>query len=305
MEESIYLNPIRPQPFDGGIGTSYDGLHEFVDYLPGTSIRFWYTSDSNCYTEHWHDSMEIISCERGYYLSDIEGVNFKVTPGDILMIPGGIIHTLSPMDDCHGYVHLIDLHFIKELKSSDSIHPILSHPIFISQKERHSLNLSVGSLLEQMRNEYFSDNNLRELLIYSHMLLLLAHVVQEHFTSARNSLRLHTTRQKEYIDKFNEVLKYLSLHYMEDLTLEQTAKHFGFSKYHFSRLFSKYTTYNFSDYLTYQRINTAQSLLMQSSLSITEIAEQSGFNSLSTFNRVFKEKIGCSPSKYRNLYTQI
>ena len=44
MEESRYLNPIRPQPIDGGSGTHYNGLHEFVDYLPGTSIRFWYTS---------------------------------------------------------------------------------------------------------------------------------------------------------------------------------------------------------------------------------------------------------------------
>ena len=32
MPESIYMNPIRPQPFDGGDGTHYDGIYELVDY---------------------------------------------------------------------------------------------------------------------------------------------------------------------------------------------------------------------------------------------------------------------------------
>ena len=72
MEESRYLNPIRPQPIDGGSGTYYNGLHEFVDYLPGTSMRFWYTSDTEGFNEHWHDATEIITCERGNYEATIE-----------------------------------------------------------------------------------------------------------------------------------------------------------------------------------------------------------------------------------------
>ncbi len=89
MPESIYMNPIRPQPFDGGDGTHYDGIYELVDYLPGTSIRFWYTSNPDCYDEHWHDPMEIISCEQGYYISEINHVTYQIRPGDILLVPGG------------------------------------------------------------------------------------------------------------------------------------------------------------------------------------------------------------------------
>lgn len=305
MEESTYLNPLRPQPVDGGSGTIYDGLHELVDYLPGTSMRFWYTSNPVSFGEHWHDCMEIVSCECGYYLCTVENTTYTINPKDVLIIPEGIVHTLSPMEDCRGYVHLIDLSPLKELKSSVTIQPYLAHPIFISQSENVALNQTVNSLLVQMQNEYFGNNDLRELLVYSHLFLLLTHIIHSHFNPFNSSASVNNTTQKEYVDIFKQILDYLSLHYAEQVTLEQLAKKYGFSKYHFSRLFGKYTNYNFCDYLAYQRINAAKSMLVDSSLTISEIAEKSGFNSLSTFNRVFKGKTGFSPSKYRQLYSQL
>ena len=304
MEESTYLNPIRPQPIDGGSGTHYNGLHEFVDYLPGTSIRFWYTSKNKIFNEHWHEAAEIITCERGYYIATIEDVQYKILPADILIIPGGLVHTLCPYDDCRGYVHLIDLAPIIKIKSSIAIQALLTHPTFISHEENHVLSQSANALIHQMELEYFSNNDLRELLVYAHLTHFLTNVGQHLLCPTSKTIHINRNTQKEYEDTFKQVLDYLSLHYAEDITLEHIAKQYGFSKYHFSRLFNKYTNNNFCDYLAYQRISAAKSMLIHTTLPITEISDKSGFNSLSTFNRVFKGKTGYSPSTYRQLYAQ-
>ena len=110
-------------------------------------------------------------------------------------------------------------------------------------------------------------------------------------------------KQQEYLQKFNDVLDYIDSHYTEELTLDDIADFSGFSKYHFTRLFKQYTDSTFYDYLSFRRIKSAEELLAKPELSITEIALQSGFSSISTFNRIFKQKKGCTPSEYRSLYS--
>ena len=55
---------------------------------------------------------------------------------------------------------------------------------------------------------------------------------------------------------------------------------------------------------TKRRVMMAQELLGDTDLSVMDIALQSGFFSLSTFNRVFKDMNGCSPTEYRKMYLQ-
>ena len=90
---------------------------------------------------------------------------------------------------------------------------------------------------------------------------------------------------------------------MEDISLDYLADQVGFSKFHFSRLFKEYTDYNFSDYLCIRRIKAAETLLEDPDYSITEVALNSGFASISTFNRIFKQKKGITPSEHRKRCT--
>jgi AraC-like DNA-binding protein len=57
---------------------------------------------------------------------------------------------------------------------------------------------------------------------------------------------------------------------------------------------------NFCSYINILRVNEACSLLQQSDKSIIEIAEESGFSSLRTFNRAFLRHVGISPREYRH-----
>ena len=58
----------------------------------------------------------------------------------------------------------------------------------------------------------------------------------------------------------------------------------------------------FYDYLIGRRIKASEILLSQHDLSITDVALQAGFSSISTFNRTFKTKKGCTPGEYRALF---
>jgi len=103
------------------------------------------------------------------------------------------------------------------------------------------------------------------------------------------------------VAKFGNLLEYIDTHYTEDLTLEDMADIIGFSKYHFSRLFKQYTNFTFCDYLKHRRIQAAEMLLEQPEYSITEVALQAGFPSISTFNRIFKEYKNCTPTEFRTM----
>ncbi|ABX43014.1 helix-turn-helix domain-containing protein [Lachnoclostridium phytofermentans] len=66
-------------------------------------------------------------------------------------------------------------------------------------------------------------------------------------------------------------------------------------------MFKQCSGQNFYDFLSFKRIKSAEMLLLNPDLTITEIALQSGFSSLSTFNRTFKRTKNCTPTEYRDL----
>ncbi len=106
------------------------------------------------------------------------------------------------------------------------------------------------------------------------------------------------------IDKINAACRYIAENCDKDLTLDSIADQVGFSSCYFSRVFKQTIQCNFVEYLTLQRLKRAQSLLADSDSAITTIAMESGFKSISTFNRVFQRYKGCSPSEFKKHYLQ-
>ena len=151
----------------------------------------------------------------------------------------------------------------------------------------------------QIRNEYFGEKDFAELTIFSLLLNLFVLIGTNHINSLNFFSSMRPSKQKAYINKFNTVMEYIDANYMSDLSLDAVAAAAGFSKFHFSRLFKQYTGFTFCDYIRHRKIKIAEELLNQSDLSVTEIAMQSGFVSLSTFNRVFRQLKNCSPTEYR------
>jgi AraC-like DNA-binding protein/ligand-binding sensor protein len=86
---------------------------------------------------------------------------------------------------------------------------------------------------------------------------------------------------------------------VDDVSLVLVARHWGVSEGHLSRLFHHATGLTFREYVAQVRIDHAKSLLLSSGKGVTEIAYESGFQSLSQFHRVFRKAFGTTPGTMR------
>ena len=101
------------------------------------------------------------------------------------------------------------------------------------------------------------------------------------------------------MDKLKSVVKYVELNYAAPTSIDQMADLAGFSKSHFMKYFKAHMAVSFTEYLNDYRLTIAARLLLSSSDSIGNIAVDTGFDNLSYFNRIFKKKYHCTPSKFR------
>jgi AraC-like DNA-binding protein/ligand-binding sensor protein len=92
---------------------------------------------------------------------------------------------------------------------------------------------------------------------------------------------------------------FIQEHQTESLHLGQVAKAVNSSPFYFCKMFKKATGLNFTDYVSRIRIERAKNLLLNPNLRVSEIAFEVGFQSLTHFNRVFKNTVGQSPTQYR------
>jgi AraC-like DNA-binding protein/ligand-binding sensor protein len=93
---------------------------------------------------------------------------------------------------------------------------------------------------------------------------------------------------------------FIEEHYTEDLRLGQVAQFVNTSPFYFCKMFKKGTGLNFTDYVSLIRVEHSKHLLLNPNLRVSEIAYDVGFQSLTHFSRVFRNKLGQSPTQYRS-----
>jgi len=98
--------------------------------------------------------------------------------------------------------------------------------------------------------------------------------------------------------------QFIHEHSDEGLSLTKVAKFSNISANHLSEKFKEVTGINFVDYVARIRVGKARDLLRNSNLRISEIAFAVGFQSLSQFNRVFKELTQKSPTQFRTAHNK-
>ena len=278
--------------------------HEMVAYQSSGLHRIWMNEQTEGFAAHWHSALEIILPIEDTYSVRCGETTYVLQPEQIFIIPGGIVHEILPAPSGRRFVFIMNINSITKMRSFSRIAAILSQPILLSEEEDAGVYKDVYDLLLQMRNEYFNGTEFSELSIQS-LLLRIFVCLGENYNRQENVFAEATpAKRREYVEIFNGTLRYIDNHFTEDLSLADIAAKTGFSKFHFSRLFKQYTNYNFSDYLCFRRIREAETLLMRPDISITDVAISSGFLSISTFNRLFKQKKGCSPSEYRRNCTR-
>jgi AraC family transcriptional regulator len=97
-----------------------------------------------------------------------------------------------------------------------------------------------------------------------------------------------------------ETIKYIENHLFEEVSLDQLAKHFNYSKFHYARLFKAVLGENIGDYQMKRRLTVAAMNLLEESNGILNIAMMCGYSSQESFTRMFKAYFGVTPKVYRD-----
>ena len=300
--DNKYLELIRSENRDFSVRNT-DASQEYVDYLNESSIRIWYNKEAQDYPLHWHYAVEIAIALEGNYVYKSKNKTYELNPGDVLIIPAGELHEIEQPQSGSRLICLFDYRALSQLNGFAALAPFLSQPIFIQKNDNSSMYNRCISLLRQIAREYADQNAFFELVIYTRLISLFVTIGRQK-TSNTDELNILDTKQNELNKKLSIAFEYIDSHYMDEVSLEKVASIAGFSKFHFSRLFKECSGQNFHEYLCYKRIQASETMLLKPNLSISEIAYNSGFSSLSTFNRAFRSINQCSPSEYRMLYNR-
>jgi AraC-like DNA-binding protein len=103
--------------------------------------------------------------------------------------------------------------------------------------------------------------------------------------------------------RLEKVFDYIRANYDQDISLKDIAGLVNMPEVSFSRFFKKRTGKTFVDNLNELRLGHATRMLISTSYTIAEISYKCGYNNLSYFNRIFKRKNNCTPSEFRDNYS--
>ncbi len=245
---------------------------------------------------HSHDDrLEIILIRHGNGFHNIDGNRYMTCRGDLIIYNSGAVH-----DECASiesgmslfFCALKDVHFADLEKNKLIKENCL--PVIKSGSCFNDLEFLFSILHEQSKNgdpdlvEY-SDHILKAFLIHVHKL------VQEQSIRIQDKEKLLGDRIRDYLDTY----------YAEEINLQSIAENMGISIFHLSRVFKTATGYSPRQYIIRRRIGKAQSELLYTSRSVSEIAYRVGFNNANHFNNTFNKIIGMNPGKYRKYWAEV
>lgn len=247
------------------------------------------------YPAHWHKAAEIAIAREKDMDIVINNHSYVLKDGDMVYITGGDIHSYPASNGGERVFILFDL---QDMMNSDALrqdYSLISKSIFIRRNtELHSKVMQhIEGILQEAAN-----------ITAGSRFVLLARIYDLTALIVRNTDRedeLSGSDRKDLLHKIGKVVDYIEQNYMEPITLRTAAKNAGFSEHYLSRIFNRAIGSPFHLYLNKIRIKHAESKIILNDDSITEIAFSCGFNSIPTFNRLFREMKGCTPLEYRKM----
>jgi len=246
---------------------------------------------------HWHEHLEFLYFTSGEAIIECNSVPYKVKSGDLIVINSNELHYgTSLSSNLSYYVLIADVSILHsqaiDAAESKFITPLIQNRLLIKNhirdsKEAESCILTINNELQSKQFGY-------ELAVKSELYRLLAFLLRGHTANAIIVNQHH--RRLENVERFAPVFTYIEEHFQEDISVEQLSALAGLSRSHFSRLFKELSGQTILQYITAKRLQQAYHLLRHSSLSVSEVAEATGFNDIYYFSRIFKKHKKIAPS---------
>lgn len=274
----------------------------------GSNIIVKYDHHAAPFPVHWHQFCELLYVSDGELNVNVGGNPYLLRKDSLLFVAPCELHSILPSENPKTVLIQYDAALLYRFPSIVShiqqTHTRLQvataqHNPALFQRLRTLLfeivELQRGSLEENPDPFY----DVRQYLLLCQMHLLM---LEQERTLPEQHKQRSAGKSRNAMRIVQEACAYISQNFTDEITLTQMADRADMSVSHFSRIFEQYTASSFSSYLSQCRLSHAKLLLANRKAKITDIAFQSGFGSLASFNRVFVKSEGMTPSEFRDLY---
>jgi AraC-like DNA-binding protein/quercetin dioxygenase-like cupin family protein len=248
-------------------------------------------------TEHWHEDFElfyILDGELGYC---VNGKNIILHAGEGIFVNSKRIHSNHsiPGKPCAFYCSIVHPSLLCSSKYIEQTYltPLLGVNSFdyLLLNRNDWTNVIIDEMERLFEN---SDGKTVELDVLEASFriwkTIYRHVEAPPATTGPASFE---------IGAFKSMILFIQEHYMEKISLEEIAASGNVGKTLCAKLFKKYASKTPGEYLIYYRIQKSIELLTKTNSSITEISYATGFSSASHYTKTFRERMGCTPLKFR------
>jgi AraC-like DNA-binding protein len=236
---------------------------------------------------------------------------YVLTPGMVLIVPPNVPHktTYSPDATCERLTVEFSPDYISDIAEEFGTiwmeRFFFNSPIYLPQDSRPQIEncfaalakdkpsdeiLSAEDSLEPQQEDIFSDC-IRKLHFQETIINLLRHNTRANYVTAEGIPVSDIA--------VAEAMRYIDANYNEPLTLEGVADMYRLNPSYFSNKFKAINGVGFKEYHSNVRIIRAEKLLLETDMSITEIADLLNFSDSNHFSKMFKQKYNMSPTEYR------
>lgn len=249
---------------------------------------------------HWHEEMEIVSIRRGLGAVTVDKETVQAGPGEAVAVFPGQLHGISRLgEEVMEYENIIfrpemlmsgagdicTLEFLMPMAGGGARRPVHMRPGLPGYEAFDGCLRTLDGLCAQ--RPYGYQMGVKGALFGMLGALLQVWVPGEGARPGRSRERI------------KRLLEYVEAHYGERITVEQAAGLCFYSSSHFMKYFKQYMGLSFVEYLNGYRLFKAAGALLQGTERVTDIAQGCGFENVSYFNRLFRQRYGCTPREYR------
>lgn len=277
-----------------------DAVHGTPEFPMGF-YRCAFPGDAPELPVHWHEELEFTLTRTGRLLYTVGLDSIDTAAGDLLLVLPGALHAARPAGTEGGETDSVLFHLRMlegggpDLCTRRFLRPLLEDPpafvpVLHPGTEVYDRFLDCFKTLWDCR----TGSDYRPLRAKRAMLELVELIWRG--AGERTAPR---RRNGQYEEKLKLVLGYIHAHYAERVTVAGLAALCGFSPAHFMSVFKKYMNCGCVRYLNDYRLRRAALSLLETDAPVMQVAMDSGFQNISYFNRIFKQKYGASPRAYR------
>ena len=265
-------------------------------------IQYGFHND-DLYTHKHEDFTELVIVLDGSASHIVSGRSYPVSKGDVFVLGQDIEHGYenpNKLSICNimirpeAFDRLFDLRQIVGFQALFVLEPRYSSDVRFSSAMKLSAEgfREAETVINRMMFEYERKNAGWQAAVFSHFIQICLILSRRY--KADNSVR------SEYI-QLADAVAYMEQHFTEEIAVSELAELSGYSERQFLRLFHAIFRSTPNNYLTNLRIRRAKLLLVQTSLSVTDIAAQCGYADRNYFARLFKKHTDMTPTEFRTI----